>query len=80
MLGLAVGLAGHFFLAEGSTAYLFAEIVTAALFIAGILVVIIWCRCPFCGRHLFYKMFQLKVCPQCKRRLDEKSRYVPKKR
>ena len=42
LLGLAVGLAGHFFLAEGSTAYLFAEIVTAALFIAGILVVIIW--------------------------------------
>ncbi|MFR3291127.1 MAG: hypothetical protein ACLTSG_13290 [Lachnospiraceae bacterium] len=41
---------------------------------------VVWCRCPHCGRRLFYKMFQLKVCPGCKRRLDDKDRYVSGKR
>ena len=37
MLGLAVGLFGFFFLEEGSAVYIFAEIVTALLFAAGII-------------------------------------------
>lgn len=80
LLGLAVGLLGHFLLEEGTSSYLLAEILTALLFIAGLLIVVVWCRCPHCGRRLFYKMFQLKVCPGCKRRLDDKGRYVSGKR
>ena len=74
------GLLGHFLLEEGTSSYLLAEILTALLFIAGLLIVVVWCRCPHCGRRLFYKMFQLKVCPGCKRRLDDKDRYVSGKR
>ena len=81
LLGLAVGLLGHFLLEEGTSSYLLAEILTALLFIAGLLIVVVWWRCPpYCGRRLFYKMFQLKVCPGCKRRLDDKDRYVSGKR
>ena len=49
MLGLAVGLFGFFFLEEGSAVYIFAEIVTALLFAAGIITAVVWGRCPFCG-------------------------------
>lgn len=80
LLGLAVGLLGHFTLEEGTSTYLLVEIITVLLFAAGLLIVVLWCRCPHCGRRLFYKMFQLKVCPGCKRRLDDKGRYVSPKR
>lgn len=80
LLGLAVGLLGHFALEEGTSTYLLVEIITVLLFAAGLLIVVLWCRCPHCGRRLFYKMFQLKVCPGCKRRLDDKDRYVSGKR
>ena len=40
LLGLAVGLLGHFLLEEGTSSYLLAEILTALLFIAGLLIVV----------------------------------------
>ena len=80
MLGLAVGLFGFFFLEEGSAVYIFAEIVTALLFAAGIITAVVWGRCPFCGKPLFYKLFKLNVCPRCKRRLDSKGKYASGKR
>ena len=59
LLGLAVGLLGHFLLEEGTSSYLLAEILRALLFFGGLLIV---------------------VCPGCKRRLDDKDRYVSGKR
>lgn len=80
MLGLAVGLFGFFFLEEGSTVYIYAEIVTALLFAAGIIIAVVWGRCPFCGKLLFYKLFKLNICPRCKRRLDSNGKYASGKR
>lgn len=80
MLGLAIGLFGFFFLEEGSSLYLISEIITAALFAAGIITAAVWGRCPFCGNHLFYKLFKLKVCPRCKRKLENTGRYTRRKR
>ena len=80
LLGLAVGLLGHFLLEEGTSSYLLAEILTALLFIAGLLIVVVWCRCPHCGRRLFYKMFQIKVCPGWKGSLHDNARHESGKR
>ena len=51
-----------------------------AIMLFAIVIGVLYYRCPHCGRRLFYKMFQLKVCPGCKRRLDDKDRYVSGKR
>ena len=42
---------------------------TAAIFVGTIICVYQFCRCPYCGKHLFVNMLKHKTCPKCRRAL-----------
>ncbi len=33
--------------------------------------ILIWGRCPHCGKHLFLGFFKLQDCPRCRKSLTE---------
>ncbi len=44
-----------------------AAIVLAVLGVASL---ILFCRCPYCGAHLFKGLYKMKFCPSCRRDFD----------
>ena len=42
---------------------------TIGLFIASVVVVVKYCRCPHCNRVIFLGVMALNACPTCKRSL-----------
>ncbi len=44
-------------------------IIGIIVFVGGLVIVFMYCRCPSCGALIFRKLFVLKVCPNCKRDL-----------
>ena len=41
--------------------------VAIALAVLGALCLILFCRCPYCGAHLFKGLYKMKFCPSCRR-------------
>ena len=39
------------------------------LAVLGVACLVLFCRCPWCGAHLFRGLFKLKICPSCRRDL-----------
>lgn len=33
-------------------------------------VILKWCRCPWCGKVLFVKLFYITECPSCRRNIE----------
>jgi len=54
-----------------------AGLLTAAgvLLAAAVAVIAVWGRCPHCGKHLIFRFFKHKECPQCGRELDPDGKY-----
>ena len=50
------------------------------LFVAAIMVCGKFCRCPHCGKRLFYKLFRIHACPQCGRDFDSGKKVVKVKK
>jgi len=48
--------------------------------VAAIVIMVVWGRCPNCGKHLFYGLYKWKVCPKCRKKLDPNAKYVPVKK
>ena len=77
LAALAIGVATAFMFEEGSSAYIGSAVLLVILFVVALAVMIIWGRCPYCGRHLFYGLYKWKICPKCRRALDPNGKYVP---
>lgn len=50
-------------------ARLAATLATLLLFVAAIVVILRDCRCPHCGKTIFFGALSATVCPHCKRSL-----------
>ena len=44
-------------------------VLTLGAMISTIVVVYKYCRCPYCGKHIFAGVLRIKVCPACHRNL-----------
>ena len=77
LAALAIGVSSLFMFEEGTAAYNGSAALIIGLFIASLLIMIIWGRCPYCGKHLFYGLYKWKICPKCRRRLSAGDKYTP---
>ncbi len=60
------------FIASGadSSMQLLLLAVTFALLIITLYVIIKYCRCPYCGKHILLGVLKVKICPACRRNLE----------
>ena len=77
---LVIGVSSIFMFEEGSSAYTGSAILIILLFVASLLIMFIWGRCPYCGKHLFYGLYKWKTCPKCRRELSANDKYTPSNR
>lgn len=42
---------------------------TIASFIGAIIMIVKYCRCPHCGKVIFFGMLAIRQCPRCRRNL-----------
>lgn len=76
LLALAVACMGQFLCTKGSQEYMLSCYAAIVLLVAGLAVVFIWGRCPYCGKRLMYKFLQWKKCPSCGKALDKDKQFV----
>lgn len=72
LFALALGFVGLFVFEEGTRQLVILEIICVSLLGVGIVIGILWCRCPYCKKSLFIRMFKYTRCPKCNRRLVDK--------
>ena len=72
LLALFLSFVGLFVFAEGTQQRLVIEIICVILLGISILAGILWCRCPYCNKSLFIRMFKYTRCPKCNKRLIDK--------
>ena len=60
-------IAGLFF--QGSTYAGVLMLLSTVFFVATIVVIAAFCRCPYCGKHIYFGLFKIKTCPKCRRDL-----------
>ena len=77
LAALTIGVSSIFLFEEGTAAYMGSAVLIVALFIASLFIMIVWGRCPYCGRHLFYGLYKWKTCPKCRRALSAADKYTP---
>lgn len=68
LLFLSAGacLAGLLLGGESAGLYVLAAIFLMLLSMGALL---LWCRCPWCGRLIFRNLYSVQVCPGCRRNL-----------
>ena len=43
---------------------------TLVLCAATVYIIVRYCRCPYCGKHILVGVLKVKVCPACRRNLE----------
>lgn len=76
VVGLVIGVTGAF-LQEGTVLYNILLLVTLLFLAGGVVIGVVWARCPCCGRRLFVNMLRWKSCPKCGRPLQQKLKFDP---
>ena len=54
----------------GSIAQIIAIALSFVLIIATIVIMYVYCRCPYCGKHIMMGVLSIKSCPSCRRNLE----------
>lgn len=67
---LALCIIGILALEKGSSLYNGAMVLAFALMAIALVIAGIWGKCPHCGKRLLHKLFQWKICPECKKPLN----------
>ncbi len=62
--------ASLFFFQSGSIAQIIALAMSFVLIIATIVIMYMYCRCPYCGKHIMMGVLSVKSCPACHRNLE----------
>lgn len=46
------------------------SIISLICFVVSIAVVALYCKCPYCGKHIYLGLFKIEYCPKCRRNLE----------
>ncbi|MCF0138214.1 MAG: hypothetical protein HUJ66_07610 [Oscillospiraceae bacterium] len=57
-----------------------ATLIGMVFFVASIIVAYLYCKCPYCGKHIIMGMFRVKNCPKCHRNLETGKKKGSKRR
>lgn len=69
VLAFAAIILGYALYPEGNSMRDTMIITGGGIVAAAILIIVAFCRCPYCGKILISGLFVLKVCPKCSRHL-----------
>lgn len=69
LIATAVGCVISFIAPKYSYAQLALLCITTILFITAIVTIIKYCRCPSCGKTIFFGVLAVHSCPRCHRNL-----------
>ena len=65
--------------AELTTIRTAASITALILIIIAVVLVLMYCRCPYCGKRIFFGVSRVKYCPDCRRDLETGKKVSKKK-
>lgn len=65
--------------AEMTTIRTAASLTAMVLIIIAVAVVLRYCRCPHCGKRIFFGVAKVKYCPNCRRDLETGKKVSKKK-
>ena len=54
---------------DGGTLQLAMILASFGFLVATVAVMYIFCRCPYCGKHIMLGVLTIKTCPSCRRNL-----------
>ena len=63
-------IGGMVFIRPGTQASLYSVVLALILMLLGVLILVAFCRCPWCGKRITAGMMKVQVCPHCKRDID----------
>ena len=67
-IGTAISCVAGILLAQmHSSLELIFVTLTFVLFVATVYVIIKYCKCPYCGKHIFLGVLKINSCPSCHR-------------
>ena len=78
LAALAIGVASALIFEEGTAVYNGSAFLLVVLLVVSVAIMIVWGRCPYCGKRLFYGLYKWKICPKCRRKLDPNGKYSHK--
>lgn len=55
---------------RGSALALYSGIISIVCFVLAFVVVILYCKCPYCGKVIYLGLFKAVNCPHCRRNLS----------
>ena len=65
---------------EGTALQFWLAVVTLLLFVSIFAVLLTFCRCPYCGKAIYFGVWQKTVCPHCSRNLNSGKKVKGNKR
>ena len=79
---MVIALISLFGMRNEAELQMIATVVAVILFVIGIYVIKVYCKCPYCGYSSFKKAFNREVCPNCGRNLEtgKKEKKVKRKK
>ena len=58
------------FFQPGSIPQIITLVLSFALIVATIVIMCVYCRCPYCGKRIIMGVLTVKSCPSCHRNLE----------
>lgn len=56
-----------------------ASVTAMILILIAVIIVYTYCRCPYCGKRIFFGVAKVKYCPACRRDLESGKKVSKKK-
>ena len=65
---LAIG--GIVFVRPGTQASIYVVLLSFIMMVLALMILIVFCRCPWCGKRITSGLMKIEVCPHCRRDID----------
>jgi len=63
-------VAGLLFKEELAPIRAFLTILALLILVAAIIIIVVFCKCPYCGKRIFMGASTVAYCPNCRRNLE----------
>lgn len=69
-LCLALGLAGIITSDKGMALSVYFMLASMICFVLSFVVIVLFCKCPYCGKVVYLGLFKATHCPKCRRSFE----------